>query len=177
MNLVNIAIGGDMIFTGGTFNCPNNVAIDANTANFSSGVFLGTHPFMTRYRGVHVNGLVQMRLMRASALLVQDATFSGAPNEQHGFDLIGSSVRIFGWSNVTLNNGASVDLREASLGSLIDEPRSWPAPGKLELDGLTYDQLGGPAIDARSRLQWLSWNQNFASTLSSAHQGSPRQRR
>jgi len=102
-----------------------------------------------------------MRLMRASALLVQDATFSGAPNEQHGFDLIGSSVRIFGWLNVTLNNGASVDLREASLGSLIDEPRSWPAPGKLELDGLTYDQLGGPAIDARSRLQWLALQPEF----------------
>jgi hypothetical protein len=77
VNLANAAIGSDMIFTGGTFNCPNDVAIDANAANFSSAAFLGTHPFITRYRGVHVNGLVQMRVMRANALVVQDATFSG----------------------------------------------------------------------------------------------------
>jgi hypothetical protein len=52
-------------------------------------------------------------------------------------------------------------LRGASLGSLIDDPRSWPAPGKLVLEGLTYDQLGGPAIDARSRLQWLALQPEF----------------
>ncbi|HKN02299.1 MAG TPA: hypothetical protein VJX23_17440 [Candidatus Binataceae bacterium] len=161
VNLANAAIGSDMIFTGGTFNGANDVAIDANAANFSSAAFLGTHPLITGYRGVHVNGLVQMRVMRANALVVQDATFSGAPNEQHGFDLRSSSVRIFVWLNVTLNRGAIVDLSGASLGSLIDEPRRWPAPGKLELDGLTYDQLGGPAIDARSRLQWLALQPEF----------------
>jgi hypothetical protein len=161
VNLAGSAIAGDLVFTGGTFNCPNNLAIDANAANFNA-VFLGTHPRMARYRGVHVNGLVQMYSLRASSLMVQDATFSGAPNVEHGIVLGGASVRTFFiWVNVVLNNGAIVDFRGASLGTLIDEPGSWPAPGKLELGGLTYDQLAGPANDVRSRLRWLALQPEF----------------
>jgi len=161
VNLAGATIAGDLVFSGGTFNCPNDLAIDANATTFNA-VFLGTHPLMARYRGVHVNGMVQMYSLRASSLVVLDATFSGAPNEQHGLVLSGASIRTFLlWLNVVLNNGAIVDFRGASLGTLIDEPRSWPAPGKLELDGATYDQLAGPANDARSRLQWLSLQPEF----------------
>jgi hypothetical protein len=161
VNLAGSAIAGDLVFTGGTFNCPNSLAIDGNGANFDA-VFLGTHPLMALYRGVHVNGLVQMYSLRASSMVVVDATFSGAPNEEHGIVLGGASVRtFFFWANVMLKNGAIADFRGASLGTLIDEPRSWPAPGKLELDGLTYDHLAGPAIDARSRLRWLALQPDF----------------
>jgi hypothetical protein len=74
VNLADSTIAGDLVFTGGTFNCPNNLAINANAASFDS-VFLGTHPLMARYRGVHVNRLVQMHGLRASSLVVQTQRF------------------------------------------------------------------------------------------------------
>ena len=78
----------------------------------------------------------------------------------------------FVWQNVTLENGAIVDMSGAHLGVLLDDENSWPAPGHLQLDGLTYDTLGGfssydpqwssPA-DASARLRWLGLQNGFHS--------------
>jgi cytoskeletal protein CcmA (bactofilin family) len=47
----------------------------------------------------------------------------------------------------------AVDLSDASVGVLRDDPGSWPA--QLSLDGLTYETLD-PQLPARQRLQWLA---------------------
>lgn len=47
----------------------------------------------------------------------------------------------------------AVNLSDASLGVLRDDPGSWPA--QLSLDGLTYETLD-PPLPARQRLQWLA---------------------
>jgi len=47
----------------------------------------------------------------------------------------------------------TVDLRDASVGVLRDDPGSWPA--QLGLDGFTYEMLD-PQLPARQRLQWLA---------------------
>jgi hypothetical protein len=46
------------------------------------------------------------------------------------------------------------------VGQLIDDPSSWPAEGQLELDGFSYDELGGIMVPLRAigpggRLEWL----------------------
>jgi hypothetical protein len=47
----------------------------------------------------------------------------------------------------------SVDLRHAHIGVVRDDPGTWP--GKLQLDGLTYDMLD-PPTHTSNRLAWIS---------------------
>ena len=49
-------------------------------------------------------------------------------------------------------SGAVLNLEGASVGVLFYDPHSWPAPGKLILDGSSYKRLP----DTRSRLHWLA---------------------
>ena len=57
----------------------------------------------------------------------------------------------------TAINGTLI-LTHASIGSLVDEVSAWPDDGMLELDGFTYESIGGPTTptDAKSRLEWLN---------------------
>ena len=49
-----------------------------------------------------------------------------------------------------------LDLRGASMNTLVDNAESWPAPGKLFLDGLVYSRLSADCrLDAESRINWL----------------------
>ena len=82
-----------------------------------------------------------------------------------------SVARSFTWRNVTLQNGARLDLGDASVETLLDDRQSWPAPGGLIIDGFTYNGLeseAGSRVDGRavcasddrnavdSRLRWLA---------------------
>jgi hypothetical protein len=153
--LITATIGTTVAFSG-TFNNPNNMAIMAQGLVVGSGVFGG--PFgKTLVNGGAFLGEAQI----GSSLYVLDATFSGAPGEGlgflgssfHGFSAPGMSAKeALMWRNVTLENGAVLNLDGASVGVLFDDPHSWPAPGKLILDGLSYQRLP----DTRSRLRWLA---------------------
>lgn len=49
-----------------------------------------------------------------------------------------------------------LDLRDANVATLVDSKRSWPAEGKLRLDGFVYGRLGDEApLKAWERKQWL----------------------
>ncbi len=49
-----------------------------------------------------------------------------------------------------------LNLHNARIGVLADEAASWPAPGRLRLNGFEYERIGGKApTDAASRLDWL----------------------
>jgi hypothetical protein len=69
-----------------------------------------------------------------------------------------SATVLFWWIDVTLDSGAQLDLTGASIGHLADQERSWPAPGNLVIDGLTYSgfQPGFALVDANARLKWLA---------------------
>jgi hypothetical protein len=94
----------------------------------------------------------------ATAVIVSDARFLGAPGDAHGFFGSGMTAGVFlYWRNVQLQNGAILDLSGAHVGGLFDEEKSWPEPGNLLIDGLTYDRFGaGSPLDVRSRLRWIS---------------------
>ena len=156
---------GALVFTGGTFNNANNGAIVANVIRVNHAVFLGSSPFA--HGGVRVNGLVTFLSAHVSEFFVQDATFSGAVGDLHGFDASEMLTDTLLWQRVKLENGASMNLVAATVGILNDDSRSWPAPGKLQLGGFTYTQLVGAAsegrslLDARSRLRWLALQPDF----------------
>jgi hypothetical protein len=60
------------------------------------------------------------------------------------------------WTDVKDPNTVELDMRNASVGPLRDEERSWPSAGKLSLDGFCYSRFSRPApTSVESRLRWL----------------------
>lgn len=165
-------IGGDLNCFGGRFINPGNAALEAGGNEIKGVVFLGPNPGFAPEMGFEADGLVMFENTQVAAFfLVDRAKFGGKTTERHGFFAPGLSVRgVLIWHAVELQNGAIVDLSGARFGSLLDEEKSWPAPGKLLIDGLTYEGFGGsssynPAwispVDAGSRLRWLALQPGF----------------
>ncbi|MEA3225993.1 MAG: hypothetical protein U9Q07_08585, partial [Planctomycetota bacterium] len=64
--------------------------------------------------------------------------------------------KYFLWRGVDSPEKAELDLRSAKIGTLWDDPKSWPESGKLFLHGLVYDTIDNEApTDAKSRIGWL----------------------
>ncbi|MGC2420511.1 MAG: hypothetical protein WA405_02560 [Candidatus Acidiferrales bacterium] len=56
----------------------------------------------------------------------------------------------------------ALNLRNASVSALVDDVGSWPATGKLALDGFVYERISEGPRDAKSRLRWLARQRQFA---------------
>ena len=170
VDLGGAVIGGNLHFDSGRFINPGNVAISAPGASIEGVVFLTS---WGSGGNVEVTGVANFSFDRiGNSFIVDHAGFMGVPGDDHGFLGTGISVaRAFTWHNVTLTNGAQLDLGDASVGLLLDDEKSWPAPGRLFIDGLTYNGLSsetdnridGLAHDAPgtrnaidSRLRWLA---------------------
>ena len=54
-----------------------------------------------------------------------------------------------------MTNGATLDLRTATVNGMVDDENSWPTPGRLAIEGFVYRDFFSPPTDARSRLQWI----------------------
>lgn len=172
VSLFQARIGGDLACDSGHFFNPGNVALDARSAEIGGNVFLTTAEVsqnaVAHGGSVRVNGLMHFDGAHVgSAFLVDQAIFSGSAAEPHGLAAAGISVRgLFLWRDVTLENGAQLDLRGASLGYIIDQRRSWPAPGNLLIDGLTYSAFQAPDPgdapgDPATRLRWIGLQSGF----------------
>lgn len=58
-------------------------------------------------------------------------------------------------------SAGTISLRDAHFGRVVDDPVTWPADCRIELDGLTYDRLTRRSEDvaewtARQRLAWMA---------------------
>lgn len=156
-------IGSDLNCISGHFFNPGSVAIDAIGTEIAGYVYLmsAESQSLTFEHGgpVKINGSLRFRATRTSGVLVWDAVLSGSAGTPHGFfgPAMSASV-VFFWINVTLEKGSQLNLSGASVGSLVDDERSWPAPGNLLIDGLTYSGfgLGLAPVDADTRLRWIA---------------------
>jgi hypothetical protein len=163
-------IGGNLHFDSGRFINPGNVAIAVPGASVDGVIFLSNFGPGDE---VEVDGVANFSSDRVGdSFIVDHVKFDGSVGDQHGFDGAGMTVaRSFIWHHVTLKNDAQLDLSDAAVGVLLDDEESWPAPGRLLIDGLTYSGLsagnGGrvepPGQKARgagdaveSRLRWLA---------------------
>ena len=115
----------DLICSGGRFINPGNVGLNALLANVSHGVALNANG---RLGGMEADGLVQFGGAKVGGVLwAMGAKFMGKQNEPHGFSAEAMSVgEGFFWQNVELQNGAIFDLRDSSVGGLLDDESSWP---------------------------------------------------
>jgi hypothetical protein len=48
-----------------------------------------------------------------------------------------------------------LDLRDAVVGWIADDEKSWPEHGHLSLDGFVYNRISDGPTDAHKRMQWL----------------------
>ena len=144
----------DLICSGGRFVNPGNVALNALLANVSHAVALNGN---RRLEGMEADGLVQFGGAKVGGVFwAMGAKLLGKQNEPHGFTAGALSVgEGFFWQNVELQNGATLDLSDSSVGGLLDDESSWPQPGRLAIDGFTYGDFYAGPTDARSRLRWI----------------------
>jgi len=60
------------------------------------------------------------------------------------------------WTDITSTPQTLLDLEDAQVGALWDDPASWPHPGHLMINGLVYKSFGEAPDDAQVRLRWLA---------------------
>jgi hypothetical protein len=168
--LDNATIGRGLFGNGGRFINPDNVAISALSLSAASVTFAPSYPS----EDPEFDGVLDFTTAQVQNNFVfLHAIFKGKAFEHHGF--IGSGLSVgkgFVWKEVTLENGAFLDLRAGRLGGLCDDEKSWPAPGRLLIDGLIYNIICGTTwvsatketaspTDAASRLKWLRLQPRF----------------
>ncbi len=56
----------------------------------------------------------------------------------------------------TILKAATLDFRDTTASSILDDEQSWPERGKLYLDGFVYGRIAEGPRDAETRLRWLS---------------------
>jgi hypothetical protein len=121
----------------------------ADGANVKGGLFLrdGFHAKgEVRLLGAQIAGDLDCSSGKFGSIRVQRATVAGG---------------LF-WRGVETAETTTLDLTNASAGSLIDDEKSWPAKGKLFLDGFVYGHISGDSPrDAETRLRWLERQDPF----------------
>jgi len=148
-------IAGDMYSGNARFINPNNVAFDAEAATIAGDVGLGKFGI---FGGSEYHGLVRLMTTRIGSVLFADSVkFIGG-----GLTLEGASIKgAIAITHSEFRDGAILDLSGATTSGLADDTESWPPPGKLLLDGFTYDGFASGKSDAQHRLLWLSLQPEF----------------
>ena len=151
VSLAGAEIGGQLACDGGHFSHPGGIALNLQRARIAGDVVLraqGDIPFRTD-GALHLSGAeIGGQLDLAGARL----------NHPGGQALSAQRMQVgaeFFWQDVQVAAG-SVHMPSAHVGDLVDELASWPADGRLYLDGFTYDRITRNApVDAETRLAWL----------------------
>jgi sRNA-binding regulator protein Hfq len=163
---------------GGVLDCGNGLfapkfgnALSADRINVTGSIFLNN--------GFRAEGAVRLLGAQAGASLF----FAGADLSSAGsLTMEGATVRrIFlrrsvtgvasaeGKTDISTSPEPSrlsetnflLNLTNASVGSLTDDEKSWPAQSKLNLDGFRYEHISGSPTDADSRLRWIGLQREF----------------
>jgi hypothetical protein len=153
--LIGARIGGELDCHGGAFkNSPQSnvqasgIALTVEDANVTGSALLCD--------GFQTDG----RLSLVGARIAGDLAFHNGTFD----DIIGQRMtvqRTLVWRNIKNPKEATLDLQNASVGSLVDDLDSWP-PKQLTLDGFTYGRITEGPKDSTSRLEWLSRQTTFA---------------
>jgi hypothetical protein len=146
VRLLGAQIGGDLDCSGGAFKNPGALALSADGASVKGEAFLTDRTSAeseVRLLGAQIGGNLDCRGGRLSEVTAQNAAIRGT---------------LF-WQGV---EATSLDLMNASAGSLVDDEKSWPSKGKLFLDGFVYGHISGDSPrDAKTRLRWLERQDPF----------------
>jgi hypothetical protein len=159
VELSGATIKGNLDAFGAHFAAPAGVAIKALSVMIDGNVAFG---LLDSVQPTKVDGLLDFTSASVgNNFLVRDTTFTGTAGSSYG--LLAPQLSMHGgsfiWQKVELNGG-SLDLTAATVGLMVDDEASWPAPGKLIINDFVYTDLA-PPDDARSRLRWLALEPAF----------------
>jgi hypothetical protein len=146
VNLRSIRVGERLLLQQAELRNPSQTACRLSRAQVTSDVFCDQMAANGRLRlaGAVVGG----------AITLQDATLANAAGK--ALDAASLQAQELILKPAVLIDG-EVDLRNATIGMLRDDPATWPA--RLCADGLTYQALE-PLLSAGQRLQWLTRDPN-----------------
>ena len=96
---------------------------------------------------VHLNGTTVDQ-----QLSLRSSTLTGTTGPALVVNDVRANQLVIDWAAVPLG---VVDLTGSTVGTLVDDPGTWPAPGDLVLGDLTYRSLAVPGTAAQ-RLGWLA---------------------
>ena len=158
---------GDVEISGSTFTSPN-VAVQGDLAAIDGAFYCHDAVLdgQLRLPGAHVKGYVELdgSTIRGGVLArnldVDNGMYCGFGKRavctiERDFDLRGARIR----RELRLDDTrlTVLDLRQAHVDSLCDDPAHWPR--ETRLDGLRYEDLA-PRLPAPARLDWLSRGRN-----------------
>lgn len=171
VSLSGATIGNNLECGTGRFVNPKRNALNADNLNVGGSVFLNEN--FEAQGAVHLPGATIGSNLECSsghflnpdgiALNTENAIVNGCVYFDYYFEASGV-VRFFGasvsstfvWMELENPTHTLLDLRHAKIGVLIDERASWPPPGNIYLDGLTYDRIHQlKANDIKGRLEWI----------------------
>lgn len=148
-----VNIGANFICSGGRFFSPTPGA-DALSCQFTHVRGAALFRSTDKGRRFQTNGIVNF----FGAKIEGSLSFTGARfvGTESGVRLqsavVGGALE---WKQVELMAGTTLNLSHARVGQLDDDDASWPAAGKLILDGLSYDAIVGVPLNSRERKLWL----------------------
>ncbi|MFK4149329.1 hypothetical protein [Streptomyces sp. NPDC004065] len=91
-----------------------------------------------------------------SVVTFHDATLAAPRGELILSRLTASRLRL----DLRAAPSGRVVLRDATVGALVDDAATWPAAGRLDIEGLVYRRLGSVApLSVKDRLAWLALDQ------------------
>lgn len=185
VNLLNAKIGSNLNLAGGSFSNKDGHAILASAIRVERTVHMG-EGFNAEGAVDLVNGYIggnlqcdggwfinpQDRLIESSrsyALAADALEVKGSIFLRGGFRIKGgvrfaraSIDKVFEWSKIDPQSDVTaLNLRLARIGSLVDDKASWPAAGKLYLNGLVYQDLDSWDLAAEDRIAWVRRQPSF----------------
>ena len=151
VNLNGVTIGANLFCDGGQFFNAGKQALSCQFSNVKGAVLCSAEsgkPFQT-------DGEVQF----VGTTIAGGLSFTGA--EFRGVAVNGvklQNAKIGGtlqWTEVVVAPTTELNLSHLRVGQLEDDEQSWPAAGKLVLDGFSYDAIANVPLDTRKRKVWL----------------------
>jgi hypothetical protein len=147
LSLFRARIGGNLDCSGSTLRGGGQQSVNAVASTIAGD--------MVFHDGFTTDGIVDLRLAHVGqSLSFHRAIFSG-PNDM-GLDaeraVIGSTLY---WVDINHTANTQLDLGNTKADALWDDEASWPAPGKLMIDGFIYNEFAGGPAEADLRLRWL----------------------
>jgi hypothetical protein len=153
VNLNGVTVGANLICNGGGFFTAEKDALSVQFCHIKGAVIcreareIGT-TFRTignvDFFGTTVVGSVSFTGAEFCGLAAHRLTLSNTN--------IGGTLQ---WKNVKLTPSTELNLSHLRVGQLQDDEQSWPAAGKLVLDGFTYGAIANVPLDTRRRKTWL----------------------
>jgi hypothetical protein len=176
VRLLGASIAGNLQCDGGTFKNHSGRALNADGIVVKGSVFL-RNGFSAEGEvslvGAQVGGDLScvdgtFKNSAGSALSADGIDVKGSVFFRDEFSADGDVVLVnaaingaFQWLRVRNPERATLDLRNVSAGSILDDKPSWPTNGKLKLDGFVYGHISGGLTDAEERLDWIGRQSPF----------------